>query len=131
VADWPSFREEFVRAADLPRPAAERLLRIYGVRAEDVLSLAGDSPELLEPFDPATGAIGAELVHATEAEIASDLTDVLMRRTMVALGSTAGIGPDEAAARILGWSDDEVSRFREAVRDMRPRGLERGPSARR
>ena len=130
VADWPAFREEFIRAAPLERPVAERLLRIYGVRSEEVLSLAEDSPELLQPFDRATGAIGAEVIHAVEAELASDLADVLMRRTMVGLGPTAGIGPDEAAAKLLGWSEDEVSRFRERLRDMRPRELERSGVAR-
>jgi glycerol-3-phosphate dehydrogenase len=125
AADWPEFRDQFLRAAHVPRPVGERLLRIYGVRAEEVLSLAQGAPELLEPFDPSTGAIGAEVVHALQAELACDLTDVLLRRTMVALGRTAGIGPDEAAARIIGWGDDEVDRFREAMRDMRPRALER------
>jgi glycerol-3-phosphate dehydrogenase len=120
VADWGSFREEFIRAAPVERPVAERLLRIYGVRSEEVLSLAGDSPELLEPFDHSTGAIAAEVLHAVEAELASDLADVLLRRTMVGLGPTAGIGPDEAAARLAGWGGEEVDRFREGMRDMRP-----------
>jgi glycerol-3-phosphate dehydrogenase len=125
VADWPAFREEFIRTAAVPRATAERLLRIYGARAEDVIALAGDAPELLETFDPSTGSIAAEIIHAVEAELASELGDVLLRRTMVALGPTAGIGPDEAAARIAGWGEDAVSRFRESMRDMRPRELER------
>jgi glycerol-3-phosphate dehydrogenase len=125
VADWPAFREEFLAAASLPRACAERLLRIYGARAEDVLAVAGGSRELLEPFDHATGAIGAEVVHAVEAELTSDLGDVLLRRTMVALGSTAGVGPDERAARLGGWDDGEVSRFREQLRDMRPHVMSR------
>jgi glycerol-3-phosphate dehydrogenase len=125
VADWPAFRDEFVGASSLPRASAERLLRIYGVRAEDVLAAADPSPELLEPFDHATGAIGAEVAHAVQAELASNLSDVLLRRTMVALGPTAGIGPDERAARIAGWDDGEVTHFREQLRDMRPHAISR------
>ena len=63
--------------------------------------------------------------HAVQTELASDLADVLLRRTMVALGPSAGIGPDEAAARIAGWGEDAVRRFREEMRDMRPRELGR------
>jgi glycerol-3-phosphate dehydrogenase len=129
VADWESFRERFLRAAGLPRPAAERLLRIYGVRAENVLAL---DPDLLEVIDPSTGALAAEVVHAFRAELASSLGDVLARRTMVTLGPSAGVGPDEAAARVaqrwLGWDSErarsEVRAYREAVADMRPRVLE-------
>ncbi len=125
VSDWPGFREEFIRAAPVDRRVAERLLRIYGVRSEELLARAEGSPELLEPFDPTTGAIAAEVVHAVESELASSLADVLLRRTMVGLGPTAGIGPDEAAAKLMGWGDDEIERFREGMRDLRPRELER------
>jgi glycerol-3-phosphate dehydrogenase len=136
VADFPAFRERFLGAAGVPRPVAERLLRIYGVRAEDVLAV--EDPELLEVIDASTGAIAAEMVHALRAELASTLTDVLARRTMVTLGPSAGIGPDEAAARVarrwLGWDRDraasEVRAYREAVADLRPRALEqRGRAA--
>jgi glycerol-3-phosphate dehydrogenase len=129
VADWEEFRERFIRAAGIPRPAAERLLRIYGTRAEDVLSI---DPDLLEVVDPSTGALAAEVVHAFRAELASSLADVLTRRTMVTFGPSTGVGPDEAAARVaqrwLGWDAErgraEVRAYREVLADMRPRVLE-------
>jgi glycerol-3-phosphate dehydrogenase len=128
VADWETFRTRFLRSAGLPRAVAERLLRIYGARAEDVLSI---DPELLEVIDPSTGALAAEIVHSVRTELASSLADVLARRTMVTLGPTGGVGPDEAAARVaqrwLGWdaarARREVRAYREAVADMHPRAL--------
>jgi glycerol-3-phosphate dehydrogenase len=130
VANWSGFREAFLAAAPLPPAVAERLLRIYGARAEDVLAY---EPELLEVIDPSTGAIAAEVVHAFRAELATTLTDALARRTMVTLGPSAGVGPDEAAARVarqwLGWDGErarsEVRAYREWLADLRPRALER------
>jgi glycerol-3-phosphate dehydrogenase len=95
-----------------------------------VLGLAGSEPALAEVFDPATHAIGAEVMHALGAELATTLEDVLLRRTMVALGPTVGLGPDRAAARLAaahaGWdeshADAEVEAFRERVRRLRPAG---------
>ncbi len=132
VADWEQFRERFIGSARVPRPAAERLLRIYGARAEDVLA-SGES-DLLEVIDPSTGAIAAEVVHAFRAELARTLTDALTRRTMITLGASSGVGPDEAAARVaqrhLGWDSErartEVRDYRQALADMRPRALEAG-----
>jgi glycerol-3-phosphate dehydrogenase len=129
VADWVQFRERFLSTLSVSRPVAERLLRIYGTRAEDVLAC---EPELLEVIDPSTGAIAAEIVHAFRAEMASTLTDALARRTMITLGPSAGVGPDEAAARVarrwLGWDGEraraEVRAYREALADLRPRALE-------
>ncbi|MEJ7717011.1 MAG: glycerol-3-phosphate dehydrogenase C-terminal domain-containing protein [Thermoleophilaceae bacterium] len=64
-------------------------------------------------------------------EGAQTLADVLLRRTMIGLGPTAGIGPDRAAARVaeshLGWDEDraerEVEDFRRYMGRYRPRGL--------
>jgi len=133
VADWEAFSESFVERAPVPDVVARRLLRIYGTQAEEVLAVGAERPELRAAFDPDTGAIGAEVVYALEAELAGNLADVLLRRTMVGLGRKAGLGADETAARVcreqLGWEDEraraEVVAYREGLRDMRPRDLER------
>lgn len=106
----------------------ERLLRIYGARAVDVLKLAQDDVELKRVFDPETGAIAAEVVFAFRYEMAETLGDCLMRRTMVGLNSTAGLEAVENAAHIareqLGWSVErcfiEIDRYREFVRRFYP-----------
>ncbi|MGI9254196.1 MAG: glycerol-3-phosphate dehydrogenase C-terminal domain-containing protein, partial [Thermomicrobiales bacterium] len=114
-----------------PANTADHLRRVYGNRAADVLDLA-TTPDLREPFDPWTGAIGAEVIHAVRREAARTLADILARRSMVGLGPDLGIGPDEAAAAIavrhLGWSDEraarEVAEYRAGVARYRPRILE-------
>ncbi len=124
VADLERFREDFAVTSGLARPIVDRLVDVYGSRAVDVWHVGIDSPELLEPFDEGTGAIGAELVFAFEREFARTLTDALMRRTMVGLSPGLGLGSVERAAGILaqhlGWDAsrvaDEVEAYRRYVR---------------
>ena len=131
AADFAAYSREFVQRAGVQERVARRLVRLYGSRAEDVLALAAREPALGEVFDDVTGAIGAEVVHAVEAELAGTLQDVLLRRTMVALGPAAALGADRAAADIAvrhaGWDEvraaAEVDAFRERMEVFHPRGL--------
>jgi glycerol-3-phosphate dehydrogenase len=131
--DYDLFARAFVETCGLPRRSAERLLRVYGARAWEVVELAGDDPELRAPLGPATAAIGAEVLMAFEREQARTLSDALLRRTMVGLGPDVGLESDEAAARIackhLGWDDAratrEVARYRAYVERYHPHGLAR------
>lgn len=124
AADLKRFREEFAAASGLSQSIVDRLTEIYGSRAVEVWNAADDSPELLEPFDEGTGAIGAELIFAFREEFARTLTDVLMRRTMVGLSADRGLGSVERAAQILaqhlGWDPervaDEIEAYRRYVR---------------
>jgi glycerol-3-phosphate dehydrogenase len=117
---------------DLAPASADHLRRVYGSRAADVVALAARDRSLLEPFDPDSGAIGAEIVWAVERERARALADILLRRTMVGLGPSVGVGPDQAAAavarRSFGWdaarADAEVAAYRHAIARYRPRSLE-------
>ncbi len=88
--------------------------RIYGERAAQVSELARTDSALNEVFDPVTGALAAEVVHAFRHELAHTLADVLLRRTMVGLAEHAGIGPDEQAARLaqkyMNWSPERAAR---------------------
>ena len=131
-------RNTLCRTAELPLPGAgerenertgERLRRVYGALAKEVLRLAQQSELLAEIFDPATGAIAAEIVHSVRHELAQNLCDILLRRTMVGLNENAGIRADEAAARIaqqhLGWTPEraarEVADYRAFVNRFHPR----------
>ena len=110
--------------------SAEHLRRVYGSAAGSVVARA-ISPELLRPFDPVSGAIGAEIAYAFEREAARTLADVLLRRTMVGLGPEVGVGADAAAAEVarqaLGWSEEraaaEIAAYRAFVARYRPRSL--------
>jgi glycerol-3-phosphate dehydrogenase len=116
-----------------PARTEEHLRTVYGNRAADVMAMA-TTPDLRDPFDPWSGAIGAEVLYAVQREGARTLSDILARRTMVGLGPDVGIGADEAAAAIaarhLGWSHDkvatELASYRRYVLRYRPRMLAAG-----
>jgi glycerol-3-phosphate dehydrogenase len=129
--DFASFAEQLKADSNLPEAILDRLLRIYGTRAKDVLELGVGDPELLKPFDSQTGAIGAEILFSFHREMAQTLSDCLMRRTMVGMNAAVGLDAVEAAARVaqkyLGWSDErrahEVEQFRKYVQRFHPRAL--------
>ena len=129
---WPAFAADFIASSRLPRVSAEHLLRVYGTRAAALLATA-TTPELRTVWDPLTGAIAAEVPWAFQMEGALTLTDLLARRTMCGLNAQAGVGADQAAARIaqdtLGWdaarAAAEVAAYREWLSRYRPRALER------
>lgn len=108
------------RAYGLSSLTSERLPRVYGTRASDVVNLRTEDKSLLEVFDDETGAIAAEVVHAFKHELAQTLADCLLRRTMVGLNSTLGLNAVEGAAsiaqRYLGWTDEQAQREVEAYR---------------
>ncbi len=133
AAAFGAFAATFKATSGLDEATAARLLRIYGTRAADVAELAQGDEDLRQPIDGAPGSLAAEVVHAVLHEGAETLTDVLMRRAMIGLGRSAGIGPDRAAAAVagrhLGWEEDraasEVEDFRRYMARYRPQGLAR------
>ncbi|MGH2561388.1 MAG: glycerol-3-phosphate dehydrogenase [Thermomicrobiales bacterium] len=109
-----AFRGQLERGSGLPESTVRRLVGLYGARAAEVAALSREHPDLAEPFDPDSGAIGAELIFAFRSELAQTLEDALMRRTMAGLGPRMAVGADEAAAalaqRHLGWDADRAAR---------------------
>jgi glycerol-3-phosphate dehydrogenase len=104
----------------LHESSAKRLLRIYGTRAREVLDIARTHEDLTRTLTPATEAIGAEVLFAFRTEMAETLSDCLMRRTMIGLSPSMGVGEDVAASEIarkhLGWT---AKRAAQEVRDYR------------
>ena len=133
--DFEAFAAEFKAASGLVDELAERLLRLYGARAPDVLALAGDDPSLRIPLTPSatveSGLMGAEVLYAFHLEMAQTLADVLLRRTMVGMGPRVGLDLDEAAAKFavkhLDWDEEraerEVQDFRGFIKRFRPKAL--------
>lgn len=127
--DFDAFSENFRAQSGLCEKTANRLLRVYGTRATDVLEIAAEDPELLKPFSPLTGAIGAEVLFSFQREMAQTLTDCLMRRTMVGLNAAVGLdaatGAVQIAQRSLGWDEARVKRelaaYRDYIRRLHPR----------
>jgi glycerol-3-phosphate dehydrogenase len=109
-----AFAETFPARSGLPPKSAERLLKIYGTRAEEVSRLAAAHAELREPFSEETGSIGAEVVFSFKEEMAETLADCLMRRTLVGLNSSVGVDAAERAAQLarkfLGWDERRAAR---------------------
>jgi glycerol-3-phosphate dehydrogenase len=113
----------------VPEDAYEQLAGRYGYAAHEVLRLAAERPELVEPLQPGRPDLLAEAVHAARREQARTVGDVLLRRTRLALtagrdvcapGSAAPGRVAAALGRELGWdaarSAREVDAFRaEAV----------------
>ena len=120
VGDWDAFRAGLRAPGDVPEATVDRLVDVYGARAADILALGRAERDLLEPFDPDSGAIGAELVYTYETEFCRTLTDALIRRIMVGLNATCGLDVVERAARILaarhGWDEARVAREVDAYR---------------
>ena len=133
--DFDAFAAEFKATSGLTDELAERLLRLYGARAPDVLEMAGDDSSLRMSLGPSasveTGLIGAEVLYAFRREMAQTLSDALLRRTMVGMGPMVGLDVDEAAAQVavrhLGWSGEraksEVDAYRQYVERYKPRSF--------
>lgn len=75
-----------------------RYARAYGSDWPAVAARVADAPALAAPLSPASDVTGAEVVHAVDAEAASTLADVLLRRTDA---GTAGRPDDDAVAAAL------------------------------
>ncbi|MFP5353117.1 MAG: glycerol-3-phosphate dehydrogenase/oxidase [Actinomycetota bacterium] len=108
------------RAAGLGMDVAENLVRTYGDRALDVLALAheeGLTARLVE----GSRSIAAEVAYCVRAEMATHLSDVLARRTRLALiDQGAGVGSGATAAQVMAseysWSRRESRRQIDAHR---------------
>ncbi|MGH2730613.1 MAG: glycerol-3-phosphate dehydrogenase/oxidase [Actinomycetota bacterium] len=112
----------------IPETTAANLIRCYGDRALDVLDLAAQKG-LAGPLVAGHPLIAAEAPYCARFEMATHLSDLLARRTRVALTDPgAGIGEASTAPELFGaehsWSRrrrrEEVESHRRAIE------LERG-----
>jgi glycerol-3-phosphate dehydrogenase len=123
------FAASFAATSGLGAGTSARLVRVYGTRAEEIAQIAASDESLAHRIADEPGTVGAEVLYAVRHEAAETLTDILMRRTMIGLGPSVGIGPDREAADIamrwLGWdaerAEREVDAFRAYIERYRPR----------
>ena len=112
AGDWPRFADGFRTGCGLPPEVSDHLLEVYGVRAADVLDYAAGDVRLLAPL-PGTNAIAAEIPFAIRNELATSLSDVFLRRTMIGLGGGLGLEALPAATEIarvaLRWSEERLA----------------------
>lgn len=114
---WPESRERFFqRAAEMRLDAkvAEHLVYAYGDEALEILDLIAERPAMGERLIPDLPYLRAEVVHASRAEMALTLEDLLARRLRIAIEDrTRGldVATDVGAlmGHELGWSDEECA----------------------
>ncbi|RKQ84927.1 glycerol-3-phosphate dehydrogenase [Solirubrobacter pauli] len=100
----------------------EHLLRRYGTRTDELLSMVKESPELGEPLPGADDYLRVEVLYAASHEGALHLDDVLTRRTRISIETwDRGLESAEPAARLmaepLGWDEDTIKREVELYRE--------------
>ncbi|MGY1856158.1 glycerol-3-phosphate dehydrogenase/oxidase [Modestobacter sp. SYSU DS0290] len=98
----------------IARFRAEHLLNRFGSLTPQVLELAADRPELLEPVPGAEEYLMVEMVWGVEHEGALHLDDLLARRTRISIETAhRGVESAEPVARAvaasLGWGEDRVT----------------------
>nr|WP_298324889.1 glycerol-3-phosphate dehydrogenase/oxidase [Haloactinopolyspora sp.] len=91
------------------------LLDRYGSLVHEVLALAVDRPDLLEPIPAAPDYLKVEVVYGVTHEGALHLTDLLTRRTRISIeyphrGTECARAVAELMAGPLGWDDATIAR---------------------
>jgi glycerol-3-phosphate dehydrogenase len=95
-------------SATIPRPAIERLLRLYGCGIDAIL-VSGDPGPILEGSDD---VLAGEIRHVVNTEMPRTLGDLIFRRT--GIGSNGAPDPVlvRACAAIMaqahGWNGDRI-----------------------
>jgi glycerol-3-phosphate dehydrogenase len=135
TSDFEAFAAGFKSASTIPEVLSDRLLKLYGVRAAEVLKIAKEDPDLLTPLSSdvsvETALIGAEVIWAFREEMAQTLSDVLLRRSMAGYGPRVALDVVDAAAEVavehLGWererAEREVREYREWIKRYTPKEL--------
>jgi glycerol-3-phosphate dehydrogenase len=125
--EFAAFANEFREQNPFAAAVNNRLLRIYGTRANDVVQFCMSDAALSRPFNKAADVLAGEVVFSFAHELAESLSDCLLRRTMVGLNGDLAIGDDETAAdigkRFLGWSperaENELKTYRSFIERLR------------
>lgn len=97
------------------------LLDRYGSLISEVLAMADDRPELLEPITEAPVYLKVEAAYAAAAEGALHLEDILARRMRISIeyphrGVDCAREVAEVVAPVLNWTAEDVDREVETYR---------------
>jgi glycerol-3-phosphate dehydrogenase len=114
IGNFRSF-ERAVLLRDVPglrAGALQRLAGSYGTAYDAVLQIVRDRPPLAAPLGRRCAVTGAEILHATRAEMAVTLGDAVIRRTEAGSAGHPGADALDAAAAVmapeLGWDEARV-----------------------
>lgn len=108
-------RHLLARRAGLHVLTMEHLLRRHGSQVDILIEAIREHPELGRPLPGAEDYLAVEVWYAVAHEHATQLSDVLVRRTRIARetwdgGAEAAGAVAELMAAQLGWDDREISR---------------------
>ncbi|WP_344801475.1 glycerol-3-phosphate dehydrogenase/oxidase [Microlunatus ginsengisoli] len=108
-------RHLLARQAGLPVGRIEHLLNRYGSLADELLVGIAERPSLGRAVPGAEDYLAAEIVYAASHEGALHLTDILGRRTGIAIetrdwGVSAAPFAADLVAEVLGWDERETAR---------------------
>lgn len=116
--------EDAARLFDVPRTAAERIVRTYGTRWQQVLEPVRSDRKLAGPLPGTTDCLGAEVAFAVEQEMAREIDDFLLRRSGLSWYAADALrdavpAVAEIFADRLGW---DSARRETAVREFHRAG---------
>jgi glycerol-3-phosphate dehydrogenase len=125
----PAKLDEYIKEA-VPQMAARyrvapetvrHLVHFYGARAERVLELTREDPELGKAVSPESRDIYAQAAYSVAEEGAKTISDIVLRRMHVGITSDRGAPYAEQIAKIagkeLGWNADETRQQVAAFKD--------------
>jgi len=96
------------------------LFSIYGAKAIEILALTKDNLELCQSLSPDLPDIKAQIVYAVETEFAQTITDILRRRTTLAMNGQYGMDLLPVVSQTLqkhcGWTPEKCDRAVEEYR---------------
>jgi glycerol-3-phosphate dehydrogenase len=115
-------RVEEAARGNLPKATCRYLADRYGSRAVDLVNLAVQHQELLQPLVPGRPEIMAQVDWAVQEELAMTVTDFMERRTQLffrdrSQGLSALDVVADRMATLLGWSEATRSRYAEEYRN--------------
>lgn len=123
------FATDFLARTAFGEAVARRLVRLYGVRADSVETLALENAEFAATLPGHADVLVAEVILAIREEFAQTVVDVLARRLLLVWRDDAGLEALDTVARIsakeLGWTAErqqqEIDNYRQWIQLRRPR----------
>lgn len=115
-------RHLLAQRAGVPVLRMEHLLRRYGSEVAILIDAIRSRPDLARPLAGAEDYLAVEVWFAVTYEDATQVSDVLVRRTRIALetrdgGAEASGEVASLMAEVLGWDDQETARQIRSYRD--------------
>jgi glycerol-3-phosphate dehydrogenase len=105
-------REKAARPMGLDSDIIGHLIYNYGAEYPSILKYSDECPTMIQRISPECPVLKAEIVHGVREEMARKLTDVVFRRTDLAMVGNPGDACLASCARIMaqevGWSDTRV-----------------------